>query len=130
MAYKHKDSNYKLLVRIRSLGTESDMNSVINNNNNITYMKPHGTLVLSKTLFGLHATLVSTRTCFFQTMLLFFQSPPGRSFPGFGDVTGGLPPWRHSVAAVGPPTITITKPCVRQTYPAGMLLFWQRCYFF
>ena len=69
MAYKHKVSNYKLLVRIRSLGTESDMNSVINNNSNRRYMKPHGTLVLRKTLFGLHATLVSTRTCFFQMML-------------------------------------------------------------
>ena len=69
MAYKHKDSNYKLLVRIRSLGTESDMNSVINNNSNTRYMKPHGTLVLRRTLLGLHATLVSTRTCFFQMML-------------------------------------------------------------
>ena len=79
MAYKHKDSNYKLLVRIRSLGTESDMNSAINNNSNTRYtpgvttstryMKPHGTLVLRRTLFELHATLVSTRTCFFQTML-------------------------------------------------------------
>ena len=69
MAYKHKVSNYKLLVRIRSLGTESDMSSVINNNSNTRYMKPHGTLVLRKTLFGLHATLVSTRTYFSQTML-------------------------------------------------------------
>ena len=69
MAYKHKVSNYTLLVRIRSLGTESDMNSVINNNSNTRYMKPHGTLVLRRTLFELHATLVSTRTCFFLTML-------------------------------------------------------------
>ena len=69
MAYKHKVSNYKLFVRIRSMGTESDMNSVINNNSDTTYMKPPGTLVLRRTLLGLHATLVSTRTCFFQTML-------------------------------------------------------------